>query len=56
MQNHMSSLKLNYETLLPYNQGQYRYVTKAYDDGITAEEYFEGLSIYMDATRWATML
>ena len=56
MQNHMASLKLNYETLLPNNQGQYKYVTKAFDDGVTAEEYFEGLSIFMNETRWSTML
>lgn len=46
------TIHLNYQTLLSNNKGQYEYVTKAYDEGVTAVEYFQGLANYMDASRW----
>lgn len=51
-----STIHLNYNTLIPGSNSQYEYVTKAYDDGVTAEQYFEGLANYMNESRWNGLL
>ena len=53
IRSYLNQIHNNYQTTAGIG---YHWVTTAFDDGISAEDYFYGMSDYMDSERWQSFL
>lgn len=51
---YLNEIHRNFTTLV--GNSQYTLVTKAFDAGVSAEAYFEGMAEYMNATSWSRFI